>query len=204
MYFAALILGKMMSKLKAKHSTIVFIIFITLCMINIELLYAGTFIHVKSKLYEADYYRKIMQAEGDNPDIILFINLTDKRREKLKDIFNVTNLVLKEESEKEFEIPYDKYGKKKKIDSKFLETIQLNGYEYSIFLIPHQKNLRKYTLEIYREVNKSLKPHTLKLIKLIYKKEIILDKSHIIGFFFNKKVYFLAFHFSISIGAVIY
>ncbi|MFB0564422.1 MAG: hypothetical protein ACETWK_01930 [Candidatus Aminicenantaceae bacterium] len=186
-----------------RMGVIAFVIFLVLILHKINFPYFNTTVHIKTKLYEAQYGRKVAKEKKDEPNIVLLVNIDDKKN-TLEKFLNISGLrVVKEEPEVKLCISYDK---KKKRQPKFMDTIQLNETEYTIFLIPQRENPKKFTMEICRRVSQYSSSKTFKLIELVFKKEIVFDVNRvkILGFFFDENVYFLALHFSMSTAAAIY
>lgn len=177
----------------------------------LEAQYLNIFIHFESKLFEVINNKEITQQKDNKPDILLFMKIynseigknASQQIEQLKQIFNLSEIILKDESETEIS-----WRSKEKIHRKVTRLIELNGEEYYIFIIPYEidvrKHIYKFKMEVYKNKNTE-KPQALKSVELISQKDISWDISGplFLRFFLNGKVYFLSFNISITAGQVI-
>jgi hypothetical protein len=164
----------------------------------------------KSCLFEADIKTSLAPEKDVQPDILFLARIYESglsekpagQLDSLRTYFRLPELALKQES-KEIEITWQVYeeGKNKKNEikrnQKVRQVAELNGDEYTIFIIPQEINIKdnfyQFVFEIHR--NQGKEASGLVSTKLLVKKEVLWNFCGplAIGFFFPDKVYFLTF-----------
>lgn len=183
-------------------------IFVISLLFN-HLLYAqhySIFIHIESKLFEVIKHTKAIQEKDAIPHILIFMDISspDKGRndyrqiEQLKRIFSVSEIKLNDESKMKMS-----WKPQEQTRVKVGSIFELDGEEYSIYIIPKEINVKKgshrFAIEIYKHEKKE-KSQSLKFIKLITQKNIFWDfkRPLFIRFSLNGKIYFLSIGISVS------
>ncbi|MBE0461559.1 MAG: hypothetical protein IBX60_08000 [Candidatus Aminicenantes bacterium] len=174
-----------------------------------QLLYAqhyNIFIHIESKFFEVINHTNDIQEKDIIPHILIFMDISNpetsrnnsRQIEQLKRIFNVSEIKLNDESKMTIS-----WKPQERTRVKVSSLFELDGEEYSIYIIPEEINVKKgshrFTIEIYKH-EKEEKSKSLKFIKLITQKNIFWDSKRplFIRFSLNGKIYFLSFDISVS------
>jgi hypothetical protein len=167
----------------------------------------------KTCLFEADIQTGREPEKEGEPDILLLARINERslshkpngQLDSLRSYFRLPELALKHKSgsiEIAWEVHEEGKNKKDEIkrNQKIRQVAELNGDEYTIFIVPQQIDVKAHDYQFLLEIHRVQRRDAAGLVstELLMKKELLWNFHGplAIGFFFPDKVYFLTFTIS--------
>jgi hypothetical protein len=175
-----------------------------------------TALEFTSSLFSAAVPRQAMLEEKERPDVFMVARIHGRglgknaahQRENLSRFFNLPDLeVVIDSSETEIAWESGTWPQYRKSQPRAAQTVQLNGEDYSVYLIPHEIDVRnrifKFILEIYRSRGPG-GVETLKSAERIVHREILWDFGGplAVGLYFADRVYFMSWTIGIDLSTI--
>ncbi len=175
-----------------------------------------TALEFTSSLFTAALHRQAVPVDMDRPDVFLVARIHGRglgrnaalQRESLSRFFNLPDLeIVVDSSETEIAWESGTWEEYRKSQPRASQTVQLNGQDYSVSLIPHEIDVHgrifKFILEIYSSRGPGGED-TLKSMERIVSREILWDFNGplAVGLYFPGRVYFMSWKVDIELSTL--